>query len=253
TSATDFSGSGNIGTLQNSPTWIDGKIGKAITFNGTNNYVGMGNLTSFNFGTGNFSYCAWVKTTSSTQGQIAGKDMWAYNSWGAYTNAGKVRFEIKIENPPGRGYYAETATINDGVWHHVCGVYDRHASVSAYSDGVLANATDISGDAAYSITNTGSFNLGGIAAYFTGSIDEVRVYNRVLTQAEITKLYQTTATAKVNTSQNTQSTSGLVGLWSFNGPDISGTTATDRSGNGNNGTLGGSSIPTITEGRVARL
>ena len=44
-------------------------------------------------------------------------------------------------------------------------------------------------------------------------------------------------TAKINSSQNSKLTNGLVGMWSFNGPDMSGVTAYDRSGQGNNGTL----------------
>ena len=48
----------------------------------------------------------------------------------------------------------------------------------------------------------------------------------------------------INASQNNNLTSGLVGLWSFDGPDVSGSTAYDRSGNGNNGTISGAT-PTL--------
>ena len=47
------------------------------------------------------------------------------------------------------------------------------------------------------------------------------------------------STTTVNASQNSKMTTGLVGEWSFDGPDISGTTATDRSVSGNNGTITG--------------
>jgi len=54
----------------------------------------------------------------------------------------------------------------------------------------------------------------------------------------------------LNQSQNDLNTNGLVGLWSFNGDDISGTTAYDRSGSGNNGTL--TNGPVVTDGKVGQ-
>lgn len=90
------------------------------------------------------------------------------------------------------------------------------------------------------------------AVYFSGKLDEVRIYNRALSSTEITKLYQS-GLVKINSSQNNRLTDGLVGMWSFNGADIYGRTAYDRSGSGNNGTLGvGSSAPTPTIGKVGQ-
>jgi hypothetical protein len=81
----------------------------------------------------------------------------------------------------------------------------------------------------------GRFNGG---YYFNGLIDEVRLYSRVLTATEIANLYKQ-GEVKVASSQNDKLTNGLVGLWSFNGTDVSGTTAYDRSTNANNGTIYG--------------
>ncbi|MBU1148768.1 LamG domain-containing protein, partial [Patescibacteria group bacterium] len=73
-----------------------------------------------------------------------------------------------------------------------------------------------------------------------GIIDEVRIYNRVLSATEISDLYQAGARRmKPNTSLKEYQTGGLVGNWTFNGPDMDwGSTtaeALDRSGNSNNG------------------
>ncbi|MEK7144773.1 MAG: LamG domain-containing protein [Patescibacteria group bacterium] len=62
--------------------------------------------------------------------------------------------------------------------------------------------------------------------------------------------YPLSAVTQSNTSQNAKVTSGLVGLWSFDGPDIAGVTAYDRSGSGNNGTL--TNGPTRTAGKLGQ-
>jgi uncharacterized protein (TIGR02145 family) len=78
--------------------------------------------------------------------------------------------------------------------------------------------------------------------YFSGKLDEVRMYNRVLSATEVASLYQASGRKiTINSSQNSVVTTGLVGQWSFNGADISGSTAYDRSGQGKNGTITGAS------------
>jgi len=76
----------------------------------------------------------------------------------------------------------------------------------------------------------------------------VRIYDRALEANEIEVLYKS-GLAKINTSQNDKLTDGLVGLWSFNGPDMDGNEAYDRSGQGNHGTISGA-VPTI--GRIGQ-
>ena len=62
---------------------------------------------------------------------------------------------------------------------------------------------------------------------YDGRIDEIRVYNRVLSAAEITSCI---IHAKINSFPKQPSHDGLVGMWSFNGADLTTTTAFDRSG-----------------------
>jgi uncharacterized protein (TIGR02145 family) len=86
-----------------------------------------------------------------------------------------------------------------------------------------------------------------------GTIRNVKIWKKALTDGQLTNMTSATdavansAVKKttVNASQNDKLTSGLVGQWSFNGPDISGTTAYDRSGSGNNGTLTNGPVSTI--------
>ena len=67
TAASDLSGSGNAGTLTNMDSatdWVAGKRGKALDFDGSNDYVTMGDV--LDMGTGDFTVSVWVKTTDAS-------------------------------------------------------------------------------------------------------------------------------------------------------------------------------------------
>jgi hypothetical protein len=105
--------------------------------------------------------------------------------------------------------------------------------------------------------NASAFEIGGwsnIGYYFTGIIDEFGFWNKALTAAEVAVLYNIGdgkaypfRTTKVTngTSMNTVAASNLIDWHTFDGPYLNSTTSTDRSGQGNNGTLSGTPTPTI--------
>jgi hypothetical protein len=132
------------------------------------------------------------------------------------------------------------------------------ASSTIYVDGVATSTASTGWHEVTITTSTGitasDVKLGRVgSSYFGGTLDEVRFYNRTLGSSEAasyshgqvvfdpTSPYKTT----INASQNNKLTSGLVGLWSFDGPDISGSTAYDRSGEGNDGTFASGTALTI--------
>ncbi|MGB4833679.1 MAG: LamG domain-containing protein, partial [Candidatus Moraniibacteriota bacterium] len=133
--------------------------------------------------------------------------------------------------------------VDDNAWHLVTGVYDG-ANLIIYVDGVNTGQTAAAGITMPSTTNTLQIggNCTGNPHYWNGTIDDVRVYSRALSVDEISQLYRLTTPTGTDTS--------LKGYWSFNGQDLSGTTAADRSGAGNNGTL--TNGPTITEGKLGQ-
>src|SRR3990167_4206326 len=90
----------------------------------------------------------------------------------------------------------------------------------------------------------GSYNSGA-SSFLNGRIDEVRIYNRALTATEVYNLYKGSKASVVNKTKTNRLTNGLVGYWTFDGKDIYSTTAIDRSGSGNNGTLTNGPVPTI--------
>ncbi len=102
-----------------------------------------------------------------------------------------------------------------------------------YLNGVLSasSLTALSGTFSGYNFHIGADTVDG--EYFNGSIDEFRFYNRVLSADEVSQLYRLNMPTGADTS--------LKGYWSFNGQDMNGTAAYDRSGMGNTGTLTGGS------------
>lgn len=259
--AGDSSGSGNHGTITGA-TWVGGKRGKALSFPGTGNpRVVVNDSVNLKFGTGSFSVSGWGLHRDYTYPKsnfMLRKSVQCFTSGTA--NAG---FDI------GHGYKANgidiclrdssnnairsTLVFDDGYrpdqlirkWTHYTIVFDRVGNViQAYVNGVKQtnelNISSVTGG----IDNDQAVNIGTMYGWQTdGILDDVRIYNRALSAGEIAKLYQQSS-ATINSSQNNKMTDGLVGLWSFDGKDISGTTAFDRSGQGNHGTIVGAK-PTI--------
>ncbi len=246
TNATDASTNGNTGTLTNGPTWATGQIGGAATFDGSNDYITIPdtNVVEFNYDK-DFSLAVWTKIPS-TQNDTSAVDNDIVSKWnnsGGYPYALRVynqtygtaadRGKVRIARYDGTNNPTATSTktINDDAWHHI--VATKAGSVlTIYVDGMAnATATDTT---TTTTTNATAVELGRRASatnYFTGSLDEFRLYNRALSADEVSRLYALSTPTGVDTS--------LKGYWSFNGQDVSGTTAYDRSGAGNTGTLSG--------------
>jgi hypothetical protein len=68
TSGSDSSGQGNTGNLINTPTWIAGVSGNALSFNGTNQYVNIPDDNTLDFGTIDFTIAAWIKMGTTVNG-----------------------------------------------------------------------------------------------------------------------------------------------------------------------------------------
>jgi hypothetical protein len=262
TKAGDTSGNGITGTLINSPTWTtSGKHGNALSFTAASSqYVDISTLTFIP--TTAVTLSAWIKLTGTPgafDAMIIGKATICANS--------NTDFPIKLTVNASRqatfygdggGDFSHDTTLNSSAlslntWYHVTATFQKDDFARLYINGVQVASAAV----AYTFSNTTApWRLGGITigsgcgdgSYFPGSIDDVRVYNRALNSTEVATLANTHST-KINAPQNTKSTNGLVGLWSFNGQDISGTTATDRAGS-NNGTL--TNGPLVTNGQVGQ-
>ncbi len=248
TSATDSSTNGNTGTLTNGPTWTTGQVGSAVDFDGTNDYISAADIDALD-STSNVTVSAWVNADNWT-GQSASLISNLVKKDGNYilrksTDGITAGIKFFWWNGSGNIRYASVTTLpSTGAWHHIVGVAANNDVVGVYIDGALASGT-VSTYLPGTRVLTNILEIGSAAGgteSLDGRLDEVRIYNRALSADEIGQLYRLASPTGVDTS--------LKGYWSFNGKDLSGTTAYDISGAGNNGTL--TNGPIVTEGKIGQ-
>ncbi|MFA6198746.1 MAG: LamG domain-containing protein, partial [Patescibacteria group bacterium] len=195
TVALDSSGNNNTGTIYGPPAWINGKVGKALVFNGTTNYVSAGNGSAVNI-TSSLTLATWAMLTSQS---IVG----TFISKGNY-NAGRAGYVFyPMYSPPKFGVGVElqgvspanlltpSYTLDFNQWYFVAITRDG-SKTSIYVDGSLVAQQSATGAI---ITNTDNLTIGndsGLAYPHKGYLDDVRVYNRALSPGEIRSLYNAT-------------------------------------------------------------
>jgi len=266
----DVSGYGNHGTLTNmaSDDWVSSQYGRALDFDGVNDYISIPG-TSFNF-TDNFAISFWCNITSGrvplTKGNM-GSSGYGFD-FGGFT-AGQIEFLVLVN---GQNYISRGFAYPGG-WVHVCGMFTSRLAGTArnilYINGNQQSGTVISAGTVNSVSTNASpliiGSLSDLSFYFSGRLDDVRAYNRILSTQEIRLLasepgigfkpnpakklsrfsqrftYQppkakTYGVVRVKETDHANLREGLVGAWC---PSISGSgnLLPDLSGYGNNGTL----------------
>ncbi len=217
--ANDATGNGNNGTLFNmtNAAWVSGKINNGLDFDGTNDYVAINNLSYNVAGEINkITTCAWINTSSSSRQTIVDYDRSEYWSLGinfhnAPEDIGKISWDTRGEGSAIHDM-ASSVRVDDGQWHHVCGVFDASQvnDKKIYVDGVLDSQSDAystnvklgNGVTRYGYIGDGSeadiFNGRRNGIYFKGSIDDVRVYNDALSSSEISDIIQLVSPPQTN-------------------------------------------------------
>jgi hypothetical protein len=180
----------NDGTLVNAPTLVTdrkGRANSAYSFNGTTQRV---NFSGTNLPTSVISVSAWVYQSTNADWYDLVTNNWGaqtgVSSWNLYTNAaGNVIFGL-WENGPGQtNSFCGNGTMTTGVWHHLAGTYDG-TTIRAYFDGSSCPSASRSGAA---LMHTGTFNIGDWGGTSTHYIDDVRIYNRAISAAEVQSLF----------------------------------------------------------------
>lgn len=252
--ATDFSGKGNTALQVNmeEADWVEGRFGRALSFDGVNEYL-TASTTDFVSGASARSISGWIYPTTSSATRVP----FAYGTCGTGNDAKAFGVYLSTSDVLnfwgcGTGDFSTGVTISENTWTHIAVTYDG-TNVKVFKDGVQAGATT-----ARSLGSSVAFmQIGGASLldpgnyYYPGLVDELYVYARALSDTEVASLYSArSANYGFNASRNAELTGGLAGLWSFNGADVSGATAYDRSGNGYNGTL--TDGPATTIGRIGQ-
>lgn len=242
-----------------------GKIGKAIEFDGTDDFVGMGD--AMDMGTNDFSISTWVKSTSTSSGSNNGivykRGTGYYYSEGYRLNMPNGQFNFHIAD--GTNYQSLTvgnsSQYNDGNWHSVIATAERGKKMTIYVDGEyineIAETTVANIDSSINFA-VGALNTSGSTYYhpFLGQIDEVKIYNYALTDDDVKADFNrgsstvlgstgTNSTGAPDSSSSREycvpgdatSCAGPVAEWKMD-EKVSGDSKTlyDTSGSGNNGT-----------------
>ena len=200
----------------------------SLEFDGVDDYVNIGRPLSM-YSEDNASISLWFNTTifPEERGMLMTNDTQPSNpQFGLIVvSDGKLR----IEGSDSNDFVETNFPVNDGNWHHA--VFIKNGNIlELYVDGNPIGSQGVSpnmdtGDAFF----IGAERTNGQRAY-EGYIDEINIFNKVLNSSEIAELY--------NFSNNV--VDGLVCYYNFN--EGSGTTLTDQTANGNNGTIYGDPI-----------
>lgn len=202
--------------------------GSALDFDGVNDYVSCGNILPLSYTKEAWIY---VKSLNSQNNIISGGDSDGLHAFWIPNSSGKLS----------AGHNGDWYAVEDSVpfsintWHHVAVTYDAATTtLKLYKDGQLRSTnTDVDPVDGGNMVRLGAFNDG--ANSFTGTVDEVRIWNKALSLGEITN--------HMNCELSGPQT-GLIAYYKFNqgianGNNASVTTLLDSSGNNYHGTLNG--------------
>ena len=207
----------------------------SLSFDGQSSYVSLPTNENLQLINNEITLTAWVKIPSNHIGNqystiIGGRSGFGFTLWagGSFDN-GAIRLNICCENP---SEVSGNFDLRDDQWHFISVLYDG-TKYKIYIDGNLdaesnefsTNLTVYNGDDDIKI---GIVNHEDANEFFHGKLDEIGFWNKALTNDEM-----------INYSNNSPNGNeeGLVGYWDFN--DGSGSTLSDLSVNGNNGTIYG--------------
>ena len=187
TTVSDASGNGNTGTISNAAWNANGRFGSALDFNGSNSYVTVPDSSSLDL-TNGMTLEAWVKpaqlgTTNWRTVVLKQNSANSYFTYALYANN-------NTSTPSGHVYVggdvdtrgASQLPLN--AWTHLAATYDG-STLRIYVNGTLASSKAIAGSM---LAGTGVLRIGGNSIWsewFSGLIDEVRVYNRALSGSEL--------------------------------------------------------------------
>ncbi len=186
TIAADSSGYGNNGTLVGDPQWVPGMIEGALELDGSGDYVNCGASTVFQI-QDQITMACWIKVARFTTNwsTIISKGDTSYRLSRSGETGNAIHMGVQGTSSSPYQWFDGTVTVTDNQWHHVAGVYNgAHAMI--YIDGVLDTTQAATGQ-----INASNYelyigeNAEANGRFLNGLVDDVRIYNRAISQAEI--------------------------------------------------------------------
>jgi hypothetical protein len=243
--ANDQTPNSNNGTVNGASLTTDrfGNSNSAYSFDGVNDYINA-NIGSLN--TVTFSF--WFNSSIPTSDWL---NFFGYNQiycqivgLGTFpNNFGKIYGRKQLASEA-FGVLSTLVPQYD-KWHHIILEYDStNMNIKLYIDGQFNMDGITSTDGLFNsslindILTIGASSDLDSAQFYKGNIDDIAIYNRALTQQEITNMYNGVNYSDTCNAVSGSLVNGLVGYWPFCG------NANDQSGNGNNGTVNGATLTT---------
>jgi hypothetical protein len=186
----DYSGNKNNGILYNDPDWVDGKFGKALNFDGIDDYVIIGDVFGFE-GNATFSVVFWVfdRGFDGKWARLVSKEKIATPRQGWLVVRAASENKYKLERWRDGVGDAVSIYYTPNQWNFIAFTYN-----GSHMRGYLNGALISSSQSTLSLIPTGTpLTIGKIsdgAEFFNGIIDEVRIYNKALSEEEIKFLYE---------------------------------------------------------------
>lgn len=281
----DSSLRGNTGTLGGNtgaaayPTWVDGRFGRALNFNGTSNFISIFNDdTALHLDQSKpITFSMWLNPSS----EVGQRDILIYsdadiddgdNNWNGISqirifsnDGGTVTF---LYGPSPWTAVASTTALKVGSWAYVVVVRDivnkqQCIYINAKLDKCSADTTSGTWETTGQYLMLGRYKDNSSSDYYAGMMDEIKVYDYALTQSEINQEYNRGAAVVLGAVSDTSQLSGgtvasqsasaqycipgdstscaaPVGEWNFE--EASGATVNDISSGGNAGTWYGNGV-----------
>lgn len=209
-SAADLSGNGNNGDVAGSPAFTEGVLGQAIVLDNGDaagsettqavQYVDFGLGFDELLGSGDFTLSFWMKTEghgANNGALIANKDYLSGSNVGMavgnFNNASNI--DIRVNYSASKGSRVENKGIqaNDDSWHQVLTTFDRDGDMVTYLDGAEVKRASMRSHSGKDGSTGLPLRLGsdgkGIYGMSGVAVDELRLYGKVLSAAEIDALY----------------------------------------------------------------
>jgi PKD repeat protein len=183
TTVTDLSGYGNHGAIKEAAIVTDGRFGKALSFDGVNDLVTINDSASLDL-SAKFTLEAWVKPAAIKRSSVIFKEQPGSSTYNLYAYEDADLWSSSFNDGLNEHVTSSTNALPINQWTHIVSTYDG-AKLQLYKNGVLESSSAQSGPIKIS---EGVLQIGGNSIwgeYFQGYIDEVKVYNRALTTAEI--------------------------------------------------------------------
>ncbi|MBW2999001.1 LamG domain-containing protein, partial [Candidatus Woesearchaeota archaeon] len=203
----------NDGFMSSNSQPTTGKLGNALDFDGSDDYVDLG--SNFKFNDQSFSYGGWFNSDDIA---VAGRPMGAYSSGGLAIYQivfgrlpNKISFFLRDAQNDDTGWVDSVGNYNSNTWNHVYVTVDQVNEIAKlYVNGVLDTSADLS--AIEDISPVSNLMIGEVFnIFFDGQIDEVAVYNTALTSGQVAELYEASANQNLDYCADFEPTSSFSG------------------------------------------